>query len=189
MKASDVLELALKKISREDILNTTLFGKAETVSDEQQSVVDDLVVALGDTISSIAFLYHPLKKVENITVQNGQFDFSELSRTLIEVIRLKRENGTTEKFTTFPSFFTAPNGNYTITYTYAPSTVIGLEDVVEVPNGKVDARAISTGCVSRFYLKRGMYQDANVWDVAFQRLMLVGQRSKALPSMPKRGWY
>lgn len=189
MTVSDVLELALKKLSREDILNTTLFGKTDTPSEEQQGVIDDLIVALGDTLSSIVFLYHPLKKVESITVENGQFNFTELSRTVIDIIRLKRENGTSEKFATFPSFFTAPNGKYTITYTYAPSTVTGLEDIIEVPQGKVDDRAIAIGCVSRFYLKRGMYQDANVWDVTFQRLMLVGQRPKTLPVMPKRGWY
>jgi len=31
-------------------------------------------------------------------------------------------------------------------------------------------------------------EDANVWDISFQRLLLVGQRPKHMPTLAFRGW-
>lgn len=191
MIVSDVLKITLKNISREDILETKIFDESSTqeATSEQQKVVDDLVCALNDTIQSIVYVYFPLKKLENITVTNGQFDYSSLTKPLIDVFKLKNKDGVSQKFTTFPTFFTCPSGSYTITYSYAPTMVNALTDAITVPEGKVNERMLAVGTTSRFYLKRGMYQDSNVWDVSFQRLLLVGQRPKHMPKMDARGWY
>jgi len=191
MTVSDVLKLVLKNISREDVLKTNLFdsGSAVEPTTEQSELAEDLTTCLNDTIQSIVYVYLPLKKVENITVSDEVFDYANLSETLIDVFKLKDENGVQQKFTTFPSFFKCANGNYTITYSYAPDVVTELADDLVIPEGKVNERVLATGCTSRFYLKRGMYQDANVWDVSFQRFMLIGKRPKHIPEMSSRGWY
>lgn len=191
MTVSDVLKLVLKNISREDVLSTSLFNsESETLpATEQSGLTEDLITCLNDTIQSIVYVYHPLKKIENITVENECFNYSDLAETLIDILKLKDENGVSQKFTAFPTFFKCRSGKYTVTYSYVPDIVTALADSLVVPEGKVNERVLATGCTSRFYLKRGMYQDANVWDVSFQRLMLIGQRSKHIPEMSPRGWY
>lgn len=191
MIVSDVLNLVLKNLSREDVFNTTLFDNQSLnePTDEQKLVFNDLIACLNDVIQSVVYVYHPLKKLENIEVSNEQFDYSKLSETLIDVIKLKDVNGVCAKFTTFPTFFKCKNGKYTITYTYAPKMIEKNSDVIIVPEGKVSDRILATGTTSRFYLKRGMYQDANVWDISFQRLLLVGQRPKHTPKMDARRWF
>ena len=191
MTVLDVIKLVLTNISREDLFATTIFdsnSEAEPTS-EQDELVKDLISCLNDTIQSVVYVYHPLKKMEKISVSEEQFNFADLSEKLIDIIRLKSESGVAEKFITFPSFFKCKKGEYTITYTYAPEPTNTLADTLVVPEGKVNERVLATGCTSRFYLKRGMYQDANVWDVSFQRLLLVGQRPKHIPTMKARGWY
>jgi len=191
MTVSDVLKLVLKNISREDVLSTTTFDSSSEIAPttEQSKLISDLIACLNDTVQSIVYIYHPLKKVENITVTDEQFNYSDLSETLIDIMKIKDASGVSERFTTFPSFFKCKNGKYTITYSYVPDMLTSLTDVLIIPEGKVNERILATGCTSRFYLKRGMYQDANVWDVSFQRLLLVGQRPKHIPEMSPRGWY
>lgn len=191
MLASDVLNLVLKNISREDILKTKLFDENSEAlpSDEQNTVVEDLLTCLNDAVQSLVYIYFPLKKLENITVDNNQFEYQKLQETLIEVLKIRDANGVNQKFTTFPTFFTCPSGKYTITYSYAPKHISKLSDSVVVPREKVTDRVLATSTTSKFYLKRGMYQDSNAWDLAFQRMMLVGQRPKHIPKMDSRGWY
>lgn len=191
MKVLDVISLALKHISREDILSTTLIDSNSITqpTDEQTSVYNDLLSCLNETVQSIAYMYFPLKHIENIKVVNKSFNYSSLSKTLIEVVRLKNDLGHLTKFVSFPTYFSCPDGNYTITYTYSPDYLQSNNQDIEVQQGKVDERILSFGTVSKFYLKRGMYQDANVWDNSFQRLMIVGQRPKHMPQIPSRGWF
>lgn len=190
MTVSEVLSLTLQNLSREDVLETDLFDEnGQEATDEQEELVSDLIKCLNDTIQSIVYVYHPLKTKEEISVLNKTFLFNNLSKTIIDVLKLKNKNLVNCPFQIFPTYLECENGNYTITYTYQPEEVSGLDDEIDIPQGKVTSRILATGCTSRFFLKRGMYQDANVWDVSFQRLMLVGKHPKNVPEIAPRGWF
>ena len=189
MTVSDVLKKVLKNINREDVLKTSLFSETNTqASEEQQELVQDLIDCFNDTLESVAYVYHPLKTKETIVVENGKLNFSLLSKTLIDIVSLKDQNGIDVSFVMFPSYAECLSGKMEVAYTYLPDAKVNLSDEIDFPKGKVTARIFATGVTSKFFLKRGMFQDENVWDISFQRLLLVGQRPKHMPTLAFRGW-
>ncbi len=189
MIVSDVLNKVLKNISREDVLKTSLFTEnGSTPTDEQQELVAELIDCLNDTIESVVYVYHPLKMKETIQVFDNQLNFLQFSKTLIDVVSIKDKNGIAVPFVVFPNYIECQSGTFDVVYTYLPDVVLTLSDEIEFPQGKITARILATGVTSKFFLKRGMFQDANVWDVSFQRLLLVEQRPKHMPNLASRGW-
>ena len=191
MTVKEVLTLVLKNLSREDILSTSAFNTSSQteLNEEQKDTIENLINCLNDTIFSIAYIYLPFKTTEKIKVTNETFDYNQLDKILIDIIKIKDENGVNIKFTTFPTFFRCKNGNHTITYTYSPQQVSTLSDTLPIEEGKISTRTLAVGTTSKFYLRRGMYQDANAWDLSFQRLMLIAQRPKHMPKISSRGWF
>lgn len=189
MTVENVLKFSLKDLKREDLLSTTYFNQQGVVpTAEQTEVVNDLIDSLNDVILGVAYIYYPLKTFEIINVTNEQFEYKDLSKTLIDVIRLKDSLGVSHNFTTFPSFIKCKNGRYTLTYTYQPSLVQNLSDEIDLSENKITEKLLSIGCTANFYLKRGMYEDSNYWQSYFEKMILLAKNPKYVVDLPCRGW-
>jgi len=185
----DVLKICLNDIKRDDILTTNLFlENGSQPTDEQNEVVNDLIFCLNDAIQTIAYVYHPLKTYENIVVQNGTFLYSNLTKTLIDVIRIKDNNGISHHFSTYPTYFKCENGTYTLTYTYQPQLCEALDDEIDLSEDKITERVLACGSTSQFYLKRGMFKESNMWETYFERLLSAMKYPKSILDMPMRRW-
>lgn len=189
MKAKDVLVYSLRDLKREDIIPTSLITlNGTTPTSEQQEVVSDLMSSLNDTIMSISYIYLPLKTSENITVENGKFLYQNLSKTLIDVLRLKDIYGINHKFSTFPTYLKCESGRYEIIYTYQPELITQISQDIDLSKNKLSERVIATGCTANFYLKRGMYEDSNCWEKIFERQIMLGKNPKYIPELSYRRW-
>lgn len=188
MIVKDVLKIVSAELDFTDLLNTIELGGSNVVTEEQYAQFKYLINCVNDVNHLISFMYLPLKTTENIIVSGNVFNFSQLSKILIELISVKNENGIKQNFQTFPTFFKCKNGKYTITYTYSPDYVSSLDDALDV-SSKIDAYVFASGVVARYYLQKGLYADASAWDTKFTQGMLVAQRRKDGVKMPSRGWF
>ena len=189
MKAKEILELSLKSIKREDVLKTSLFIQNGTnPTDEQQEVFDDLFFSVNDALMSISYIYLPQKMKEEVMVQNGQISYQTLSKTLIDVVRIKDKYGVLQKFLTYPTYVKCPNGLMEITYTFQPSVVTNLTDDLEFENKNISSQMIMFSVVANFYLKRGLFDESEVWEKMFKEQVLECKRKKYVPEMKKRLW-
>ena len=188
MIVKDIVKLVCKHLNLNDLLQITELGGTSTSTEDQQAQINQIISCINDVNHLIAFMYIPLKTTENITISNNKFNFSDLSKNLIELISVKNNNGIKQKYNTFPTFLECSNGNYIITYTYAPALIEELTDTIDV-SYKIDDYAFANGVVARYFLYKGLFSDASAWDTKFAQSMLVAQRKKSGVKMPPRRWF
>lgn len=189
MKAKEIMEIVLKSIKREDILSTSAFIEGGTVcTSEQQEVFDDVLSSINDSIMAISYIYLPQKMKEEIVVSNNQFSYQDLSKTLIDVVRLKDKAGVLHKFCTYPTYLKSDNGVFEITYTFQPEIVSSIDDDVEIENKNISSYVIGLGCVANFYLKRGAFDESVIWEHAFKEQINACKRKKYIPQIKVREW-
>ena len=187
MTVLDVLKITCRNLGLEEFLSLTEFGGNEVATDEQALQIEQLIACINDVNQSIAYMYLPLKTIENITINNKKFEYSKFAKTLIEILWIKNASGLKQKHTCFPTFLSCENGSYTVNYTYAPSFVNNVNDVLDV-HFKIDARTMAYGVTSRYYLLKGLFSEANAWDIRFQQSLLVASRRNSNIRMYDRGW-
>ena len=189
MKAKDVIEISLKNIKREDILSTSLITtEGSTFTDEQKEVFDDLLCSVNDCVMSICYIYLPQKMKEDIVVSNKIFNYSSLTKTLIDVVRIKDKIGVLHKFSTYPTYLKCDDGEFEITYTYQPDVVQVLNDEIDLENKNISLRALMLGTVANFYLKRGLFDESSVWEKLFHEELTACKRKKYIPEIKARKW-
>ena len=184
MKAKEIVEISLKNIKREDILLTSLIATGGTsYTDEQKEVFDDILASLNDSIMAISYIYLPQKMKEDIVVENNKYNYSSLSKTLIDVVRIKDKCGVLHKFFTYPTYLKCDNGEFEITYTYQPDIIENLNDDIQLENKNVSSRILMIGTVANFYLKRGLFDESLLWEKSFKEQIALCKRKKYVPQM------
>ncbi len=188
MKAIDIIKLAARYIGQKDLLATTTLGGETAPTIQQTETIETLTECVCDVVETLAVMHFPLKYKEEISIDDGVLNFSDLEKSVCEVIKLEDEFGMNVEFEAFPQSIHAPKGNYTITYNFIPERIDGLNSTLEVNMEKVTPRLLTLGVVSRYYLFCGMYSDAEAWQKTFLSLVLSQQRSKRNQVIKKRRW-
>ncbi len=189
MQTKDIMEVALKNIKRDDILKTSLFElEGSEATDEQKEVFNDMLSSVNDTLMAICYLYLPQKAKENIVVENKTFLYSNLSKTLIDVLKLKDKHGVFHKFSTYPTYIKCDNGEFEITYSYQPDILENLTDEVLIVDKNISVNLLASGAVANFYLKRGLFEDSNMWESDFKKQIVLCKKTKQIFEMKVKEW-
>ena len=188
MTVKDVLKLAVVYIGDSELANTTILGGTETPTTQQTEKLNLLLTCVNDTVQSLAMMYFPLKHEQKVTSSTGTYNFSQLDKTLLDIMKVTDEHNLEVDFAFFPTYFQSRKGTLNIVYSYIPDYVNDFSDSIEVVENKVSLRMMVLGVVSRYYMFIGMYTDAESWNSMFEQAVLVASRNKNNVVMKKRSW-
>ncbi len=189
MTAKDVIKHSVMYLGEGNLASTTSLGGTEVPDDQQTEKLNILLTCVNDVVETLALMYFPLKYEEKVQNDTGFVSFSELSKDLVDLLKVVDKYGYELGFNAFPTYFEAPKGEITVVYNYAPTEVDDFTDTLEIAEGNVTLRMLSIGVVSRYYLITGMYNDAEAWQNMFERAVLVAKRPKTAKFIKKRRWF
>ena len=149
MKAIEIIKLASRYIGQKDLLSTTTLGGQTQPTQQQTEILETLTECVSDVTEALAVMHFPLKYAEEIVTSDGVINFSDLQKTVCEVIKLVDEFGMNVEFTSFPDYIKTKSGKYVIHYHYIPEELESLNSTLEINEEKVTPRIITLGVVSK----------------------------------------
>lgn len=176
MKVKDILEKTCDFIEEGDLKIALL---EDNLTSEQQILVDKLVRYFNYVQNEVATEYLPVVHKENIIAEN-KLEFSNLSKTINEILYIKDKQGKRISFRSFPDKITFEGSIVEVTYSFIPNENTLNEDVLFL----IPERVYSYGIAREFYLFEGITDRATMFENRFknsiQNLLKKG-RNRVLP--------
>ncbi len=188
MIAQDVIKLAVKYIGEADLALTDILGGQIEATGQQIEKVELLLDCVNDVVQTLSLMYFPLKFEESVNSSTGIVNFADLTKPIVDILKLTDEHNLEVDYTFFPTHFEAKKGKLNLVYTYMPDYVHSFREELEVAENKVSERLLALGVVARYFMFVGMYSDAEAWNMMFERACLVSKRRKDNVVMRKRRW-
>ena len=189
MTAREVIKLACEYLGNYDLLKVTELGGTETATEAQQEKLTTMLTCLNDVVQTLALMYMPLKKVEELSSSTKQFEFSKFSKPVLQIIKVFDQKNNALPFKSFPEYFTTNAEKIKVEYHYQPAFASGYNDTLDIAEERCSVRLLAIGVMARFYLYQGLYQEATAWDNMFERAVLVANAKGHGAKIKKRGWY
>ena len=189
MNVKDVIKLAATYLQLEDVLNMNILGGEELlISEQTQKNFNLLFQAVNLVYEEIACDYILLRQEDKVVVENEMILFSDLSKKISQVLRLKNESQKNCAYRLYPSYIKIPNGIYELEYSYIP-TAVTIDDNLETFSNKISARVISYAVASEYALINGLYDEATTWKKRFEDAIGAVVSKKSAIELPCRRWY
>ncbi len=167
------------KMLQEDLLAQKINDESE-LSEEENSLKNELVKCFNFIQNEIATEYIPLIKVEEVTNVEGGLLLSSLSEKIAYVISLKNSIGENVKYKIIGNKLVF-EGKATLTYCYCPKKVeLSSECKIILPE-----RVMAYGVLREYYLLQGFASEASVFEKKFKNSLLNFSRRKSEVVMPK----
>ncbi len=196
MTVRDIVKLSSTMLELNDVLNLECLNDETfnitkeynvTTEDEKNCLVK-LVRCFNNVYTEIATDYLSLVKIENITVESGSFDLTNLSNKFYKFIKLLNEFGEDVRCEIYDEILYVKNGKYRLYYCYVPEFAT-LNDKVNNFNGRVTERVFALGLNKEFCYMNGMLDEANFYRNEFERSLEKSYGDKKNIVLPKRRWF
>lgn len=191
MNVKNIIKLVAIYLQMEEVLELTTFGGTVTDVDANDITlknVELLTRCLNLVYDEIATDYIALTATEDVEVTKKEIDLESLTKRLVSVVRISDTNGKLCKYKMYPSFILIANGNYSLTYSYMPTSVT-INDDIENFSGKLTERIAAYGVASEYCIISGLFEEAYMWESRFKDSLLVAKRNKHEINMPARRWF
>lgn len=191
MVVKDVLRLVAIFLNKKELLEDEVFLTAVpdyyTPNQQRQDQIEQLLLCLNLVCNELARDYLPLLTQEQIEFQNGKFEYTKLSKVLLDVFGLTTLSGKSVKYKTFPTFIQAPVDKAIIQYSYEPQE-LGIEDKIENFFPSVPMRVLAYGVAMEFCFLNSLSTEALIWESRYKDALLLIKRKKSEIRMPARRW-
>lgn len=186
MEIKEIINEVALLLRLTDLEGETALDDLTLLSAQAQSEVSKLIRCINLTAYEVASEYLPLKTAETITVANGQFDLTTLSKTIFKPIALNgKHHGFV--FQSFGSTLYAKDGAYTLEYSYLPEIFV-LEDDMTCFGGALTLPAFCYGVCAAYCMIGGTFDEAELWESKFKSCMLTASRSGREVKIKRRRW-
>lgn len=183
MLAYEIIKLACQ-FCDEDELGTKIKSAAlEDLTDAEKSKIKELLDCLNLVQDELACEYAPLVAQQKVYFQDNKFELSALDRDVVKVLKVKDKFGGTTKFKVLPTQIIAFVKDATIIYAYHPQK-LEQGSTLEI---NLPARVIAYGTAREYFLKQGLSDDADLWEMRFKDSLKV-LLSKNHAFIKERGW-
>ncbi len=186
MKVKDILKLVCSFVGEREILEKFEAENSTFTSREEQKI-SSMVKCFNLVMQEVASDYIPFLIKEEIDVENSFLNFSELSKTVVNVCEIKNRFGICLKFKLFPNYVEIEGKAKTIVYSFLPEDKT-LDDEAELACG-LTPRVLAYGIASEYLLIEGISEDAEIWEERFKESLFVLSRKRGEHTLPKRAWF
>lgn len=189
MKANEVLTLACEYLRDYQLKEVLEQNNIDNCSASQKSKIKLLTTSLNDVVQTLALMYFPLLKTENMKSSTGKYSYSDFENVVLEVIKVQDNLGNSVHFRCYPQSVDVGINDIVLTYHYQPKFVSSAQDELDIANERVGIRMLVTGVLARYYMYQGMYQESIAWERAFTTTVMAAKATSHSQVMPKRSWY
>lgn len=136
-----------------------IIGDADIVlTDADDSKTKKLISSANFIYRELTEEYVHLKYCENLTVRDGRLYYSEFTKPVKDVMKVKR-NGREIGFKLYPLYLAADeDGEVSVSYVYHPYELSALNQEAELPP-QYTPSAIAAGVASEYYYRSGLYDE------------------------------
>lgn len=124
--------------------------------------------------------------VEEINVENEQFDIDTLSQKFFKIKEITSDNEK-RNYDFVGGKILLKNGKYKLKYAFLPSE-IGFTDSIETHNGKISMLAFCYGVCSEYLLIKNMFDEANFWQEKFEKSIALCFKKLGEIKIKNRRW-
>lgn len=188
MQVNDILKLSAIFVGEEELAQANLLCSGENEDDEETiKKVKKLEQCLQFVHEDISRDYMPLIADEDITFENGKFEYKNLSKAICDIIKLQSTNGLAIRYKCYPTYIKADVKKAVLTFTYLPQKpVIGGE--ISDYSDKLSERIIAYGVAMEYLFLNSLSDEAAVWETRFLNSLENALRKKSNIIMPRRRW-
>ena len=189
MKVKDIIVTALRFVGREDISKKLASGEDDGVelTDEESEVVETLLYCFNSVEDELARCYIPLETTENLSSENGVYNFADFSLRPVKIISVK-SNGKPVKYSVTALSLITDCAEITVEYGYAPLKK-GLTGDSEFSSVFANEKLVAAGTASEFCLIDGEAQLAQTWESVYRGEIETLQRTRLSGlHLPPRRW-
>ena len=184
MKLKEVIKCACTIIGLDDLLSSI---ESETISQDQQKMIDMLVDYFNKVQEEIATEFMPVLASENLKRANT-LDFSDLDKQILDVIYLKDKNKRKVSYELFVDHLKFDGEIEEIVYSFIPDEVGFNDDILFLVPKRVYAYAMAR----EYYLFEGLLDKATDFEQRFKnsvkQIMSKDKARFTASYMPKRLW-
>lgn len=179
MKIRDIVELAAVLMDKHDIINTGIFALSEEnewigVELKRNSDLNLLIKCANLTIKEIACEYIPLTYTQKVFARDDRVEYGELEKSILTVVEIHPE---CSSYDICPEYISLTEGTYEILYNYIPDDKGFFEEIDYSPN-EITERILVYGTVSEYCFKKGLYEDALMWEKRYKDALTVLLKEK-----------
>ena len=190
LDANDVLRKATLMLNKDELALYIKDGYTQVLNSLESDLIkekENLAYCMFEAYSEIATDYHPLYLTETITVTNGEFDLTTLSKKFKSIKYIKDELGNEVKnYTVEYDYLYLKNGQYSLKYRYIPDYYEIVFDKMQNFDGKISESILSYGTCAYYCLKNNLSDSYNLWDTKFkQSLQISMQKTENLYIKPR----
>ncbi|MCK9574970.1 MAG: hypothetical protein WCX32_02120 [Clostridia bacterium] len=191
MTTNNIIELAASYLELEDINEYLLNPEGEHTTNTLK-IYSALVKCVSYVYSQIATDLLPLVYSEQIVCTDKQFNISNLTKRVIDIISITNENAKIN-FKVYPTYVECmlndlSTTNITVKYCYLPDFPTNATDDLLDFCGKMTPRTFAYGVATEYCMITGAYDEANIWDKRFKDCVLAIYHKKREVKIPPRRW-
>ena len=173
IKASQLLNKDELALYLKDGYNST-FTALETELMQEQNT---LSYCMFEAYSEIATDYHSLYYSETITVTNGKFDLTNLTKKFKSVKYITNSsNKIVKDYSIEYDYLYLENGTYVIKYRYIPSFYEVIYDEMQNFDGKISESVLSFGTCAYYCLKYNLSDSFDIWETKFKQSLQISMQ-------------
>lgn len=191
MVVKDILRLAIIFLDKKELLEDAVFLSAlpegYTDDPQRQKQLEQLLLCFNLTYNELARDYLPLFFKEQIAFEEGRFDYTGLSKVLLDIHSLTTLHGRNIKYKMFPTYIEASVDKALIEYSYEPDE-LGFEDEIENFSSRIPARVFAYGVAMEFAFLCSQSTEALIWESRYKDALLLIKRKKSEVVLPSRRW-
>ena len=147
-----------------------------------------LLYSFAEVYTEIACDYIPLYYTQTITVSNGQFDLSTLTKKIKTIKSITDINGVqTKDYQLENDYLIIKNGTYKIKYRFIPLVMDVYQDDIQNFDGKVNEGLMAYGTLAYYCLMYNLTDLYEVWETKYRHSLLIAmQKTENLYIKPRR---
>lgn len=182
MKVKDIITLAFD-FCHEDSLALKL-REGESLEDDENEKVDAMVRFFNLVNEEIASGYLPMIVTEKVKTEEGNVDFSNLSKRVIDIVEVRNSHGRKMRFRKFNDRFFALASEVNVSYKTLPSALTLTGEF----SSTLPERVFAYGVAREYFYFQGATQEGDLQDVRFKDslLVLLGKSREII--LPVRRW-
>lgn len=169
MKLKDIVKCAAVYLGLEKVVSYIESGAYSSDSDALYST-DTLTRCANLVINELACAYFPVKKTEEIAVEEGKAYFSAFTETPLEIKSVKNLSGENTDYTVYPEYIKTYENAVIVEYEYLPPNY-DLNDIIGYKEKDVPARVIAYGVAAEYSLTVKAFDESVLWHDRYEKAL------------------
>ncbi len=187
MTVKDILILSSEIFDRKDISDYIKQGSSDTSIDaslDYQTLLNCYNLIVAEIVSE----YYRLTTLEKITINDGVFEYKNLSQNVLAIVKVLNDNYEKVDAKIYPTkLITKINSGY-IEYEYLPCKQNENDDFI-FENTPITPRIVALGVASEYLFIKGCFAESENYNRKYRNSLIMSISKCGKITIPARKWF